>query len=203
MLAEQIAAQLPEARFLCVMRGTKGFLRSRLWSYGRRPPPYPRRAALIARACASNVFHSCYMVSLPGILGRHRVFLTDFETLRSAPGTALAPLLAWAREAVDARLNGLLVNWYDGRLGHYIGRHRDSTARLLLGSPIVTISLGQARVFRMRPWRAKGYRDFHAGDGTVFVMPYATNLAWTHEVTHRAVDTGRRISVTLRAFEGD
>jgi len=94
LLAEQIAAQLPEARFLCVMRGTKGFLRSRLWSYGRRPPPYPRRAALIARACASNVFHRRYMVSLPGILGRHRVFLTDFETLRSAPGTALAPLLA-------------------------------------------------------------------------------------------------------------
>ncbi|KIC10750.1 hypothetical protein RA19_10170 [Leisingera sp. ANG-M1] len=94
LLAAEIAASLPEARFLCVMRETPGFLRSRLWSYGRQPPAYPRRAALIARACASNVFHRRYMRCLPGILGRHRVFLTSFETLRTAPGTALAPLLA-------------------------------------------------------------------------------------------------------------
>ena len=36
--------------------------------------------------------------------------------------------------------------------------------------------------------------------GGVFVMPYATNLAWTHEVPHFARDRGRRVSVTLRAF---
>ncbi|KIC16257.1 sulfotransferase [Leisingera sp. ANG-Vp] len=93
LLAARIAAQVPRARFLCVMRETRGFLRSRLWSYGRQPPPYPQRAALIARACASNVFHRRYMRSLPGLLGRDRVFLADFETLRAAPDTALASLL--------------------------------------------------------------------------------------------------------------
>ncbi len=31
--------------------------------------------------------------------------------------------------------------------------------------------------------------------------PYATNKAWTHEVPHHASSRGRRISVTLRAFE--
>ncbi len=31
----------------------------------------------------------------------------------------LEPFRDWARRAVDARLNGLLLNWYDGDLGHY------------------------------------------------------------------------------------
>jgi hypothetical protein len=32
-------------------------------------------------------------------------------------------------------------------------------------------------------------------------MPYNTNLAWKHSVPKRACYRGRRISVTLRAFE--
>jgi hypothetical protein len=36
----------------------------------------------------------------------------------------------------------------------------------------------------------------------VFVLPYDTNQAWTHEVPHSAPIGGRRISVTLRAFGG-
>jgi alkylated DNA repair dioxygenase AlkB len=111
----------------------------------------------------------------------------------------LEPLHEWAR-GIDARLNGVLLNWYDPASEHYIGKHRDSTVDLIEGSPIVTISLGGARTFRLRPWRGEGKRDFRAEHGTVFVMPYATNLAWTHEVPHFARDRGRRISVTLRAF---
>lgn len=113
----------------------------------------------------------------------------------------LAPLLAWSQSEVDARLNGLLVNWYDANLEHYIGRHRDKTAGLVSGAPIVTISFGAERTFRLRPWRGAGVRDFAATHGAVFVMPFDTNRAWTHEVPHFAQDRGRRISVTLRAFE--
>lgn len=115
---------------------------------------------------------------------------------------ALAPLLTWARDTVDDRLNGLLLNWYDGRLGHYIGQHRDSRVNMIHGSPIVTISLGEKRTFRLAPWRRIDPRavDFQADDGTVFVMPYETNLAWTHAVPASRRYTGRRISVTWRAF---
>jgi alkylated DNA repair dioxygenase AlkB len=112
----------------------------------------------------------------------------------------LAPLLDWARDAVDERLNGVLVNWYNGALRHYIGRHRDSTVNMVEGAPIVTISFGEERCFRLRPWRGSGVVDFAARDGAVFVMSYETNRAWTHEVPHSAKRTGRRISVTLRAF---
>lgn len=124
---------------------------------------------------------------------------TDNPALPVPP--ELAPFLAWAMAAIDGRLNGILVNWYDGLLGHYIGAHRDSRAHLVRGAPIVTVSLGEERAFRLRPWKGKGYRDFAAAYGGVIVLPYETNLAYTHEVPYAARHTGRRISVTIRAFE--
>ena len=115
----------------------------------------------------------------------------------------LDPLLAWAQRYIDERLNSILVNWYDGSLGHYIGRHRDSTREMIKGAPIVTISFGEKRFFRLRPYRGEGRRDFPALDGSVFVMPYETNLAFTHEVPRARRSSGRRISVTLRSFLDD
>jgi alkylated DNA repair dioxygenase AlkB len=113
----------------------------------------------------------------------------------------LGPLHTWMREHLDGRLNGLLLNWYDAEHAHYIGKHRDSTINMIEGAPIVTVSFGAERTFRLRPWKGQGWRDFTARDGTLFLMPYPTNLAWTHEVPHSAACHGRRISVTLRAFD--
>lgn len=114
----------------------------------------------------------------------------------------LEPFLAWSQRELDGRLNGLLLNWYDTRLGHYIGPHRDKTAGLVKGAPIVTISLGAERVFRLRAWgeRWAGPRVSRATHGALFVMPFGTNQAWTHGVPHLASSRGRRISVTVRAF---
>ena len=122
-------------------------------------------------------------------------------------------LYDWCRQAIHRELNAILLNWYDAEFRHYIGKHRDSTVNMLVGSPIVTISLGATRTFRLRPWRSKRERleksddqseaafiDFPAEDGTIFVTPYETNLAWTHDVPHSARCDGRRISFRLRAF---
>ena len=91
---------------------------------------------------------------------------------RGAPIPALLlPFLNWSRKNIDDRLNGLLLNWYDGRLNHYIGRHRDSVENMVPGAPIVTMSFGEERVFRLRPWPAKLKGkpiDFPARNGTVF-----------------------------------
>ena len=97
----------------------------------------------------------------------------------------------------------MLLNWYDGALGHYIGPHRDSTKNMVADSPIVTISLGEERTFRLRPWSAErktAALDFPARHGTVFVMPWETNLSFTHEIPKTSRAAGRRISITLRAF---
>ncbi|AGC43334.1 oxidoreductase, 2OG-Fe(II) oxygenase family protein [Myxococcus stipitatus DSM 14675] len=109
--------------------------------------------------------------------------------------------LAWARETFDVRLNGLLLNWYDGTVGHYIGKHRDSDVHRVEGSPIVTLSFGEDRAFRMRPWRGEGFTDIPAVNGGVIVISWTTNRAFTHEVPASARARGRRISVTLRAFD--
>jgi alkylated DNA repair dioxygenase AlkB len=113
----------------------------------------------------------------------------------------LEPLQSWARRVIDGRLNGLLLNWYDGTLGHYIGPHNDSTTNMVPGVPIVTISFGEERIFRLTHPKQKVKRDFLAKAGTVFIMPYDTNLAWKHSVPKLARYRGRRISITLRAFQ--
>lgn len=123
------------------------------------------------------------------------------QVYASAPlPKVLAPIYEWSRAVVDERLNGMLANWYDGVRGHYIGKHRDSIRNLIPGSPIVTISLGEARSFRLRPWRGAGFIDLEATEGSVIIIPFDTNAAWTHEVPCRRRERGRRVSLTLRAF---
>ena len=112
----------------------------------------------------------------------------------------LAPLLGWSRAHIDARFNGLLLNWYDGMLGHRIGPHRDDEKELVKGAPIVTISFGETRTFRLRRWKGEDGSDIEVTDGSVLVIPYDTNKAYTHEVTAPKEAKGRRISVTIRAF---
>ncbi len=90
----------------------------------------------------------------------------------------LSRIVRWCQSEIDGRLNGVLVNWYDGSRGHYIGKHRDSRKGLILGTPIVTLSFGETRTFRLRPYKGDAQRlDFDAPDGTVFVLPFETNLA--------------------------
>lgn len=114
----------------------------------------------------------------------------------------LQPMQEWCCTAIDARLNGMLLNWYDGASRHYIGAHRDDSRDLQHGSPIVTISFGEERVFRMRPWKKKGFIDAMLHHGDVLVIPFEVNQRWTHEVPHFARYTGKRVSVTLRAYQG-
>ncbi len=113
----------------------------------------------------------------------------------------LEPLHGWARQAIDGRLNGILLNWYDGASGHYIGPHHDSTKNTVPGAPIVTISLGEERLFRLTHPRLKATRDFPVEAATVLVMPYDTNQTWKHAVPRLTRYRGRRISATLRAFQ--
>jgi alkylated DNA repair dioxygenase AlkB len=113
----------------------------------------------------------------------------------------LQPLLNWVTGDIDRRLNGLLLNWYEGP-DHYIGEHHDSTAGMIEGAPIVTVSFGETRNFRLSIGKGerRQVQDFAAPPGTVFVMPYDTNLVWKHGVPKSARYAGRRISVTFRAF---
>jgi alkylated DNA repair dioxygenase AlkB len=132
--------------------------------------------------------------------GRDYHYTNQTNTALPVPAE-LSPWLDWVKQSIDDRLNGILLNWYDGALGHYIGKHRDSTANMIVGAPIVTISLGETRLFRLRQWKGDRTLDFQATSGTVFVLPFDTNQAWTHEVPKSTKYTGKRISLTFRGFE--
>ncbi len=110
------------------------------------------------------------------------------------------PFLTWVQENIDPRLNGLLVNWYDAHQKHYIGAHRDDTRDLHCGSPIVSIALGEARIFRMRPYKQKGKVDIAMPHASVIIIPWETNLKWPHEVPHFSRYRQRRVSLTFRSF---
>jgi alkylated DNA repair dioxygenase AlkB len=109
----------------------------------------------------------------------------------------LQPLLKWTQETICPELNGLLLNWYEGP-GHYIGPHHDSVKDMTSGAPIVTISLGETRKFRLQRLAEK--RDFFAKNGTVYVLPQDTNEIWKHGVPKSTRYKGRRISITVRGL---
>ena len=117
---------------------------------------------------------------------------------------ARAPLgLSALQLAMCARARRLVptTTLVSDKRGHYIGAHRDSTADLIPGSDIVTLSLGAARVFRLRPYRGQGFVDVPLPGGAVLLLPWAVNQRFTHEVPAPRGATGRRLSITLRAFQ--
>ena len=159
-----------------------------LWALHPKHPPVVRVGG---REVEAPRWHRAF-----GHAYAHAGFVAEPTPL---PGL-LAPLLAWARGAVDARLNGLLVNWYDGALEHRIAPHKDTPEGSVPGCPIVTVSFGATRAFQMIVRKRRV--ELEVRDGSVVVIPYETNLRFAHAVPHRAGDTGRRVSVTLRGFTG-
>ena len=180
----------------------------RFWA-GRVPDELRWDAAAFEAAWAlhPDVRPSIHLHGRPVQLPRwQRAYGRDYrfsgQTSPAAPVPALLePLLAWTRTVVHPALNGLLLNWYEGP-GHYIGPHNDSTVGMAEGAPIVTVSFGEERKFRLSRGKseAREVKDFPAPDGTVFVLPRDTNAAWKHSVPKSARYTGRRISVTVRGF---
>lgn len=152
-------------------------------------------------------YHQIIMHGRPVLTPRWQAaFGRDYEytgTVNSAApiNADIQPFLSWAQSTIAPTLNGALVNWYDGALGHYIGAHRDSTKNLVAQAPIVIMSAGEARVFRLRRWRGDGRKwDVLVEAGSVLVLPYETNLVFTHEVPASKRQSDRRISLTFRAF---
>jgi hypothetical protein len=58
LLCWQLARAFPDAKFIGVLRRPSDLVRSRLWAFGRTPPPYPVRVTTLLRACGSITLHA-------------------------------------------------------------------------------------------------------------------------------------------------
>lgn len=112
---------------------------------------------------------------------------------------AFEALALWVQQTLDHRLNGILVRWYDADHKHMRPRRHARRTGLVPHTPLMLVSLGATRTFRLRPAHGPGFRDFPVRHGMIFVLPSSTHVAWTYEVPHHARDKGRRISIVFQA----
>ncbi len=102
----------------------------------------------------------------------------------------------------DYKFNQGVVNWYeDGN--NYIGAHRDNEKCIVEKSPILSISLGETRTFRIREHKTKEIiEDVKLENNDVLIMCQEFQKYLTHEIVKisgkKANKTGKRISLTFR-----
>lgn len=110
----------------------------------------------------------------------------------------------WANESGYGPFNQMLINWYQNGL-HYIGKHRDSSEELEPDSPILSISLGETRTFRIRDYSSNEIvDDLQLSNKLVVVMCGTFNNDYTHEIPKingiKGLSSGKRINITFRKF---
>ena len=101
--------------------------------------------------------------------------------------------------------NQILINWYENGL-HYIGTHSDNIEPLVENSPIVSISLGETRIFRIKEKQTKTkILDISLKHKTVITMGGLFQKEYTHEVPKVTGKKGeqlkKRINITFRCFK--
>lgn len=121
------------------------------------------------------------------------------------------PYLEWSNKYLEKHygdtwpmFNCVLVNWYENGL-HYIGKHTDNEPQIIRGSPIISLSLGQERVFRIRDIKtSKVVQDIEMPHNTYLVMGGNIQSQYTHEVPKvsgtKGGTLGRRINITFRCM---
>jgi alkylated DNA repair dioxygenase AlkB len=120
--------------------------------------------------------------------------------------TDYQPFLDWVNKLKEnTSFNQVLVNWYENG-NHYINAHCDNEKQLIKEYPIVSISLGEERVFRIRNKETKEIvKDIIMKDGTYLIMCGKMQQNFTHEVPKingkTGLETGKRINITLRNFK--
>uniref|UniRef100_A0A7S2XDL9 Fe2OG dioxygenase domain-containing protein n=1 Tax=Lotharella oceanica TaxID=641309 RepID=A0A7S2XDL9_9EUKA len=127
---------------------------------------------------------------------------------RDVPGPVATCMARVNRLVTCFAFKMALVNWYAPQ--HYLGPHHDDARQLVEASPIVSITWGQTRTFRIKrnpKKECEGSKNasLDLRNGDLLLMSWCLNKTHKHEVTKlakgRQVAAGGRINVTLRAFK--
>lgn len=109
-------------------------------------------------------------------------------------------VLEWVNSLGYGCFNQIFVNWYaTGK--NYIGKHSDDEADLVRNSPILSISLGGTRTFRLTSKNGeKIKKDYSLQNHSVIVMGGKCQQEFKHEITKTMKLAGKRINLTFRQF---
>jgi alkylated DNA repair dioxygenase AlkB len=109
----------------------------------------------------------------------------------------LAGILGKVNELTKSDFNAILVNRYANG-DDYIGAHSDDEKSLRTNG-VVTISIGQERIFRIRDKKTKQIvSDIVIQDGDLYWMYGEFQKHFTHEIPKQKSAKGVRISLTFR-----
>ena len=98
----------------------------------------------------------------------------------------------------NVNFNMILVNWYENG-DHYIGMHSDDEKQMIPYSPVITISLGETRKFKIQDKKTKEITTFEFKNNEFITMGGTFQKTHKHGVPKQKNKNGR-ISITMRAF---
>lgn len=121
-------------------------------------------------------------------------------TLEPLPWTArLDDLRRRMERLADAPFNSVLLNYYRDQQDA-MGLHADDEPELGDRPVIASLSLGEARPFRLRHRHDKAVKALKLPlpSGSVLVMAGDTQVNWKHEIPRQARPCGPRVNLTFR-----
>ena len=117
------------------------------------------------------------------------------------------PFLEWANTIApdNVKFNQVLINWYANG-NHYIGPHTDDERQLVELSPVLSVSIGQERIFRIRNKATNEIvMDIPMPSDTYLMMCGKIQKKYLHEVPKvsgkKGDEMGKRINITFRVFK--
>ena len=109
----------------------------------------------------------------------------------------LAPIRDAVQQACNHSFNSVLANRYRSGADS-MGWHSDNEPELGVDPLIASVSLGEARRFRMRHRYTRATWSADLGNGDLLIMAGATQRFWQHQITKTTRDVGERINLTFR-----
>lgn len=115
------------------------------------------------------------------------------------------PFLEWANNQGYGAFNMTVINYYRNGTD-YIGKHSDNENQLVKDSPIISVSIGSPRLFRIRQKKDNSVLKDQILKGNSYIVmggKFQTHLL--HEIVKvtgkKGESIGRRINITFRQFK--
>ena len=126
---------------------------------------------------------------------------------KALPLTPLQQYLDWANENLrdydeqgkEQVFNQILINWYENG-EHYIEYHSDDTTQLIPDSPIITISYGAEREFKIRRKDHVYEKEILLQTNTYMIMGGEFQKYYEHAIPKSEQVREKRINITMRMF---